>query len=103
MHVGLWPIFPISDCEEGFIKDNLVKLLNPRYILPLDIQNRILNFIKIWSQRFPGGTDISEVKEVYLNLLKKGVQFPPSDVEAESARQETARVSLTPTAQLFFG
>ncbi|XP_003800081.1 TOM1-like protein 1 isoform X1 [Otolemur garnettii] len=82
--------------KKEFVKESLVKLLNPRYNLPLDIQNRILNFIKIWSQGFPGCVDVSEVKEVYLDLLKKGVQFPPSDAEAETAGQETAQISPNP-------
>ncbi|XP_023374990.1 TOM1-like protein 1 isoform X2 [Otolemur garnettii] len=78
--------------KKEFVKESLVKLLNPRYNLPLDIQNRILNFIKIWSQGFPGCVDVSEVKEVYLDLLKKGVQFPPSDAEAETAGQEIGKL-----------
>lgn len=48
-----------------------------------------------WSQGFPGGVDVSEVREVYLDLLKKGVQFPPSDAEAETAEQEVRGPSLT--------
>ncbi|EAW94551.1 target of myb1 like 1 membrane trafficking protein [Homo sapiens] len=90
------PSFQSLIVKKEFVKENLVKLLNPRYNLPLDIQNRILNFIKTWSQGFPGGVDVSEVKEVYLDLVKKGVQFPPSEAEAETARQETAQISSNP-------
>ncbi|XP_019062490.1 TOM1-like protein 1 isoform X2 [Fukomys damarensis] len=94
------PSFQALIVKKEFIKDSLVKLLNPRYTLPLDVQHRILNFIKTWSQGFPGGVDVSEVKEVYLDLLKKGVQFLPPGAEAEAARQETPQTSSLPPASV---
>ncbi|XP_053766388.1 TOM1-like protein 1 isoform X1 [Desmodus rotundus] len=92
------PSFQSLIVKKEFVKDSLVKLLNPKYNLPLNVQNRILNFIKTWSQGFPGGVDASEVKEVYLDLLKKGVHFPASDAEAETAERETTPPTCVPTA-----
>ncbi|KAF3825247.1 hypothetical protein GH733_005881 [Mirounga leonina] len=80
----------INHTARGGQKDAMKAL---KYILPLDMQNRILNFIKIWSPRFPGSMDVSEVKKCTLTFLRKVF-----NAEAESARQETARVSLTPIA-----
>lgn len=39
-----------------------------------------------WAHGFQGSVDVSEVKEVYLELLKKGVQFPCTDTNTETKK-----------------
>ncbi|XP_068007108.1 TOM1-like protein 1 isoform X2 [Melanerpes formicivorus] len=91
------PRFQSLAVKKDFCKDKLVKLLNPRYNLPIDLQEKILTFIMTWAHGFQGMVDVSEVKEVYLELLKKGVEFPSSD-PSRGATKTPARPSTKPSA-----
>lgn len=73
--------FHILIANKDFINE-LVKLIGPKNGPPGDVQDKVLSLIQIWADAFRNQPDLRGVCEVYEELRSKGIEFPPTDLDA---------------------
>nr|XP_033817222.1 TOM1-like protein 1 isoform X2 [Geotrypetes seraphini] len=54
--------------------------------------------LSTWSQGLGGSVDVSDVKEVYLDLIKKGIQFPSAQANPRTGTEEHTSSHQTASA-----
>lgn len=59
-----------------------VKLIGPKNDPPTAVQEKILSLIQSWASAFQNQPEMSGVTTVYQDLLVKGIEFPPTDLDS---------------------
>ncbi|XP_059804171.1 TOM1-like protein 1 [Hypanus sabinus] len=88
------PAFHSRLLRRDFTRDVLVKLLKPKYNLPTDIQDHILSMIQFWAIIYQGPADVSDVRDLYMEMKQKGVMFPAPAQGPPRIRVDLAGTSL---------
>ncbi|XP_050300793.1 TOM1-like protein 2 isoform X2 [Anthonomus grandis grandis] len=73
--------FHILACSKDFVQE-LVKLLSPKNDPPTAVQEKVLSLIQSWASAFQADQDLLGVNVVYKDLLAKGIEFPPTDLDS---------------------
>ncbi|XP_050513586.1 TOM1-like protein 2 isoform X1 [Diabrotica virgifera virgifera] len=73
--------FHVLVCNKDFIQE-LVKLIGPKNDPPTAVQEKVLSLIQSWASAFQNQPDMSGVTAVYQDLLAKGIEFPPTDLDS---------------------
>ena len=67
-------------CDKEFVDFLISRVIAPHLDPGPDIQTKVLSLIQSWAHAFSHDPDLRGVAEVYMDLKKKGIQFPiPSD------------------------
>lgn len=85
--------FHVLVCNKDFIQE-LVKLIGPKNDPPTAVQEKVLSLIQCWASAFQSQPELSGVNAVYQDLLAKGIEFPPTDLDS-LAPIHTPRKSVT--------
>lgn len=59
-----------------------MKLIGPKNDPPTAVQEKVLSLIQSWASAFQGQPELSGVTTVYQDLLTKGIEFPPTDLDS---------------------
>ncbi|KAI4471541.1 vhs domain containing protein family [Holotrichia oblita] len=94
--------FHILACSKDFIQE-LVKLIGPKNDPPTAVQEKVLSLIQSWADAFKTQPDLSGVVSVYSDLIAKGIEFPPTDLDAMApihTPQRSVEPSVTPAREV---
>lgn len=72
-----------------------VKLIGPKNDPPTVVQEKVLSLIQAWADAFQNQPDLAGVVQVYQDLIAKGIEFPPTDLDSMAP-------ILTPQKVCFF-
>lgn len=84
--------FHVLVAQKDFIND-LVKLIGPKNDPPAAMQEKVLSLIQIWADAFKNQPDLNGVTQMYMELKNKGIEFPPTDLDAMAPIYTPQRVS----------
>lgn len=70
-----------------------MKLIGPKNDPPTAVQEKVLSLIQSWASAFQGQPELSGVTTVYQDLLAKGIEFPPTDLDSLAPIHTPKRVS----------
>ncbi|KAH8408199.1 hypothetical protein KR215_000071 [Drosophila sulfurigaster] len=73
--------FHMLVAQKDFINE-LVKLIGPKNDPPAVMQEKVLSLIQIWADAFKNQPDLNGVTQMYMELKNKGIEFPPTDLDA---------------------
>jgi len=72
--------FTILVCSRDFSDFLLSRVISPQLDPGPEIQTKVLSLLQSWAHAFSHDPELQGVAEVYIELKKKGIQFPvPSD------------------------
>lgn len=57
------------------------------------MQEKVLSLIQIWADAFKNQPDLNGVTQMYMELKNKGIEFPPTDLDAMAPIYTPQRVS----------
>lgn len=74
-----------------------VKLIGPKNDPPTVVQEKVLSLIQAWADAFKHQPELGGVVQVYQDLLAKGIEFPPTDLDSMAPIFTPERVSFYKT------
>lgn len=90
--------FHLLVCTKDFSNELINRVIAPDIEVSTAIQDKVLALIQSWAHAFSPDPDLRGVAEVYMDLKRKGVEFPtPSDDELLLVQSRQAASVPSPT------